>query len=380
MLVAGGGIAGCATALALHRAGIESVVLEARADGGGTGGWDELGGWFLTLAANGVRAVRALGAGAALDRVSGPMTSFVLHDADGTERARRPLGGGDPVGFRHLTRAALISALRSEVERRGIEVVPGARVTAVEPDGCGVRVHAGGDTRTGAVLVGADGVGSAVRAVVDQACPAPRPTGQRVYFGRTPDRPFDGDGDFHVVAGAAQAFAAIPTPAGPTWWFARAGPPDPDGDPGRAPRAGALAALSGSGVAARLVEATAPDDVGAVDPHDLPYTGTWWRGRAVLVGDAAHAASPATGHGSTLACEDAVVLARALHGSDLRDERAVGAALARYQRLRRGRCQANVVASAEMCGSPVPDADPGSRIDDAELHVHLDWGEPLPDP
>ena len=55
-LVAGGGIAGAATALALQKAGIEPVVYESRASAGGLGA-------FLTLGSNGIEALSLLGAG-----------------------------------------------------------------------------------------------------------------------------------------------------------------------------------------------------------------------------------------------------------------------------------------------------------------------------
>ncbi|WP_318552153.1 FAD-dependent monooxygenase [Kitasatospora fiedleri] len=50
----------------------------------------------------------------------------------------------------------------------------------------------------------------------------------------------------------------------------------------------------------------------------------------MLIGDAAHAASPATGQGASMALEDALVLAKAL-----RDAPTTEAALARYEHHRR---------------------------------------------
>jgi 2-polyprenyl-6-methoxyphenol hydroxylase-like FAD-dependent oxidoreductase len=39
---------------------------------------------------------------------------------------------------------------------------------------------------------------------------------------------------------------------------------------------------------------------------------TWQRGRVVLVGDAAHATSPSSGQGASMAIDDAVVLGKCL--------------------------------------------------------------------
>ena len=70
---------------------------------------------------------------------------------------------------------------------------------------------------------------------------------------------------------------------------------------------------------------------------------------------------------------DAVVLAKAL-----REEPDPALAAARYERARRGRTQANIVASAGMSGHPITDADPGEALPDAVLHAQLDWTARLP--
>ncbi len=62
VVIAGGGIAGTAAALALHRAGLEVVVCEAHPRTAG-----DLGA-FLTLASNGMRALGQFGAAEAVSR------------------------------------------------------------------------------------------------------------------------------------------------------------------------------------------------------------------------------------------------------------------------------------------------------------------------
>jgi 2-polyprenyl-6-methoxyphenol hydroxylase-like FAD-dependent oxidoreductase len=69
----------------------------------------------------------------------------------------------------------------------------------------------------------------------------------------------------------------------------------------------------------------------------------WHRDRALIIGDAAHAASPATGQGASMALEDAVALAEAIRESDSPD-----AALAAYEERRRAPVEANTAASARM--------------------------------
>jgi FAD-dependent urate hydroxylase len=76
-LVIGGGIAGPAAALALQKAGIDAVVYEAystAAEGIGV---------FLTLATNGVDALRTLGAEQRAIAAGFPTTAIVLWNGTG---------------------------------------------------------------------------------------------------------------------------------------------------------------------------------------------------------------------------------------------------------------------------------------------------------
>ena len=66
---------------------------------------------------------------------------------------------------------------------------------------------------------------------------------------------------------------------------------------------------------------------------------------ASVIGDAAHAASPTSGQGASLAMEDGLELARCL-----RDIPDVSKALAAYERLRRERVEQVVAYGARMSG------------------------------
>ena len=70
-----------------------------------------------------------------------------------------------------------------------------------------------------------------------------------------------------------------------------------------------------SGPAADLVRAGSLELAGD-NTYDLPHVPTWTSGSMVVIGDAAHAPSPSSGQGASMALEDAVVLAQALrdHG------------------------------------------------------------------
>jgi 2-polyprenyl-6-methoxyphenol hydroxylase-like FAD-dependent oxidoreductase len=69
----------------------------------------------------------------------------------------------------------------------------------------------------------------------------------------------------------------------------------------------------------------------------------------VVIGDAAHAPSPSSGQGASIALEDAVVLAQAL-----RDCADVAPALAVYEQLRRRRVERVVAAGARSGSAKIP--------------------------
>ncbi|MGW4566812.1 FAD-dependent oxidoreductase [Streptomyces sp. NPDC004561] len=184
-----------------------------------------------------------------------------------------------------------------------------------------------------------------------------------------------------MVRGSESAFGYAVSPAGETYWFARVG-----GDPlpGDAP-AGPPAALreqllpllrKDSTPAAGLVEASA-DAIMVTNATEMPVGSTWHTGRIVLIGDAAHAASPATGQGASMALEDAVVLAKALR--DLPDPQR---AFAAYEHHRRPRVEHNITVSGGISRGTHTASGPADRAQrsthpDEELIRQLDWNTPL---
>jgi 2-polyprenyl-6-methoxyphenol hydroxylase-like FAD-dependent oxidoreductase len=77
--------------------------------------------------------------------------------------------------------------------------------------------------------------------------------------------------------------------------------------------------------------------------HDVPTLPTWSRGRVALIGDAAHAMSPAGGQGASLALEDAMLFGR-LAGDDALP---IEEAMTRFEALRRRRAERMVAQGYE---------------------------------
>lgn len=106
----GGGIAGTVVAIALRKAGLEPVIVEAfdrAAEGVGA---------FLTVAPNGVRGLRALGID---DQVMAPgfdTPRFEISLGDGSVLAEMSAGAGEDGATRTIRRSDLYGGLRREAE------------------------------------------------------------------------------------------------------------------------------------------------------------------------------------------------------------------------------------------------------------------------
>ena len=162
-LIAGGGIAGLATAIALARVNIPSCVLESRL------AFSEVGAG-IQLGPNGTRILAQLGAADRLAANAGKPHSIEVSDGrSGAILSRLPLGSwierrhGAPYWTAH--RADLHSALLATArDHPSIEFRLGFGVAAIEDSVSGVEAISDDGSRVaGRFLVGADGVGSIVR-------------------------------------------------------------------------------------------------------------------------------------------------------------------------------------------------------------------------
>ncbi|MEV6171843.1 NAD(P)/FAD-dependent oxidoreductase [Streptomyces sp. NPDC051954] len=382
VLVIGGGIAGTTTALALHKAGFGVSVHEAHPDSA-----EDIGA-FLTLASNGMRALAQIDASTAVTDAGFPLTSMRVLDGTGSEIANRPLGeSGNPLlHYRCLRRGELNTALQAEAVRRGITIRHGTPLASVQHGPDHVTAHfADGSTTTGDLLIGADGLNSTVRRSIAPAT-QPRYAGEYVFYGyTTPASPAE-DTDHEritMVRGSTAAFGYTVSPNGQTYWFARvAGDPlsadaIAHGTPGQW-RDLLLPLLRDDATpAAGIVEAT--DSILVTNATEIPTGTPWHSGRTLIIGDAAHAASPATGQGASMAMEDAVVLAKAL-----RDAPDIDTALSLYETLRRPRVEHNTHISGNISrGTHTPSPTsrpPAAQPGNDEPTRQLEWNSPLTTP
>ena len=369
-LVVGGGVAGPACAIALRRVGIEAVVLERRTAS------DPGAGSSLALAPNGLAALEAMGALDPVRAIGSPTRRNVMVSSSGrtlgTISLGRPLADGTVALT--LRRAALADVLAREAERCGAEVRGGARVASVDPVLGRVALEDGSELSAD-VVVGADGLHSTVRRSIDPAAPPPRYVGLTNFGGTTRGTPLAAalpEQAWHFVFGRRAFFGAHRTPAGDVVWFvnvprAAIGREERAGTSDQAWRAWLVGLLEpDAGPAAELVR-TGELELSGDSTHDLAHVPTWHRGRAVLVGDSAHAPSPSSGQGASLALEDAVVLA-----ASLRDHGEPATAFAAYEAARRDRVERVVRAGARTSSAKIP-GRVGTAVRDLGMRVAFRW-------
>src|SRR5215204_5499279 len=359
-LIIGGGVAGPVAAMALRQAGIDSVVYEAYA-----GGADDAGA-FLTFASNGLDALRTIDAHHLVLSEGFPTLRMTIQSGTGKHLGAIPNGGTLPDGTvsQTLKRFDLYRTLRDEAVRRGARVEHGKRFVdaGITPNGGGVARFEDGTEAEGDFLVGADGIHSRTRRIIDPSAPGARyipvlNIGGYASGVRAPAEP----GTFRMVFGKRAFFGYAIHPSGEVWWFAN--PPRPD-EPSRAE----LAAISSEQWRETLLYLFDEDDTPAIDiiratpgnlsgwaTYDLPSVPTWHRGPMIIIGDAAHATAPSSGQGASMAIEDAVVLARCL-----RDLPHIRRAFAAYEKLRRGRVERIVAHGARTSNSKA--AGPVGRV------------------
>jgi 2-polyprenyl-6-methoxyphenol hydroxylase-like FAD-dependent oxidoreductase len=347
-------------------------------------------------------ALAQFGAAEAVARAGFELTAMRLTGDTGAVVSTVPLGEtGDPLRrFRCLRRAELCAVLREEAVRRGIAVRNGERFVTATEDAEGVTAEfADGSTARGDLLLGADGIHSVVRPLTDPEATRPRYAGQRVFYGYTtraapPNEP----GRIEMLRGSTAAMGYAVSPGGETFWFARVSAEElseaeiADTPPAQW-RERLLPLLRTDATPAADIVAATDSRLMVTNARDLSSVTRWRTPRMLLIGDAAHAASPATGQGASMALEDAVVLAKSL-----RDAPDTGSALERYERLRRPRVERNIVNSARLTPRRAPGrmqrtlnnyrakwksrarvsaSSSSSSAADEALARQLDWDTPL---
>ncbi|MGW4965799.1 FAD-dependent oxidoreductase [Nonomuraea sp. NPDC004186] len=374
-LIIGCGIAGPVTAMALREVGVDAEIFEAYGQGA------EDVGSFLNVASNGLAALRVLGAHHKVLSEAIPTPRMVMWSGSGKRlgEVANGLRLDDGTVSHTVLRSDLYRTMRDEAARRGIEVTYGKRLVSYDESARQVTARfADGTEATGDLLIACDGVHSSTRTILDPQAPAARYSGLYSFGGIVKDAGFPGEpGVYNMVFGkraffgyterrawggerqlaspaeprASATIGAVPK-SGETWWFANL--PRRLGDVPKDWKPVLVRAFEDdANFSAELIRRS---DVEPGSPiYDLPPVPVWHRGRVLLIGDAAHATSPSSGQGASLAIEDAVVLARCL-----RDSGSHTKAFERFEAERRPRAERVVAYSRTISNSKA--ASPVARV------------------
>lgn len=349
VLVAGGGIGGCAVALALARRGIPVRLMEQASE------LKEIGAG-IQLGPNAFRVFDALGLRQEVEKVVVYPQALVMRDAVSAETVTRvPLGDpfiarfGQPYGviYRADLHRILVQACSAQPL---VELMTGTKLQDFSDDGNSVRVTtADGRELEGLALVGCDGLWSHVRQTI-VGDGKPRLSGHIAYRAVLPTSDMPPDllaNEMVLWAGPKLHLVQYPLRGGELYnlvavfhsdkyeegW-------DSFGDVGelRSRFASACEQVQ------RLLEKIETWKMWVLCDREPVLN--WTKGRATLLGDAAHPMLQYLAQGACMAMEDAMVLADELAGDIERPE----AAFQRYQ-ARRSMRTCRVQLTARLYGA-----------------------------
>ncbi len=341
-VVVGAGIGGLTTAIGLRQAGIDVTVLERRTEpsrlltGGGFMLWHNV---FVAL--------RKLGLDDQVSKVSSEILFHEFRSDRGRRLARWAIGpesrriGAPAVALRRSDLNALL------LEKAGDAVRMGAQCVGFEQDADGVTVRlADGGVVRGDVLIGADGMRSAVRSALRRGHDmAPRYAGYTAWqaIAELPGEDVVPSGTFFNLWGrGGLRFLYCRLNDREVYWDAITTDEASAGfDMFRKDKRAVMCETyqDWPDPVPRILAATRDAAILPIDIADRPpeREPAWSHGRVVLIGDAAHPMTLNLSQGAGQAIEDGVVLSGLLAGeSDL------PTAVAQYERLRRRRVDAMV--------------------------------------
>lgn len=329
--VIGAGPAGMATALSVHQAGHEVILLERYPQARPAGNILNL--WPPPIKALGLMGVDTNDLGAPCH------TEF--RTLDGRLRVSIAL----PPDVVKAYRGGFIGLLRPELYERLLAALPpgvlqlNRQVARLDQDESRVRLHmAHGEVIDVDVLVGADGIDSMVRRTLWGDLPK-REHNLHIFGGYTFDEHVAAERGLCVISHSRTvqgSWSAIRHKGrdGFQWWVLGAHDARTEFAGDLHQTATAMGAEFGAPLP-ELIAATAPENVQRWVLSDRKPLRQWSKGRITLVGDAAHSTSPYAAYGAGMATEDGYFLGRRLAGVDLSEYGAVRRALQGFEEPRK---------------------------------------------
>ena len=331
-LIVGGGIAGLSAAVALARIGVECDVVELVASPLGAS---------LAFSGRAAEALVELGVYEDVHNTGTPFgpdsTATSLRDTTGrllSPAIRRPTwpGAVDAVA---VYRPVFLDVMADAAKRLGVTVKQGVTAQTIEDGEDAISVaFTDGETRSYDLLVGADGIGSRTRAITFPDAPKPAYSGQLSIRWMAPGPAIEEEGWYIGPIGRLgfyylpQGLVYIPAVIDMPEWkhlshdevfslFTR---------------------LLDSYTAPAIVELRSrltPDaDLIGTSFQWILLPKPWYRGRVLLIGDAAHATTAHMGMGGGMSLEDAAVLGQCVTRASTLPEALDAFMTRRFERVR----------------------------------------------
>ena len=352
-IIIGGGPAGLATALRLRQiTNISCRIYELRAQPTTLGG-------AVGIPGNGLRLMSRLGVYDALASRGNSQSEMTARAANGSILGRRDVAAGpdrETQGYMRIKRTDLMNVMLSAAEEAEISVTYNKQIIRIEEEKDKVTAtFSDGTTDTADILLGCDGIHSSVRQLYVDPLQEPEYSGIASTFTIVPASSLSPPTVEQIKGMNATItkegmFLTVPCTATRDeimWGFSQEVSLPAADDIRDGWEVHAKEEVKGFkdkmlhyledtrgewGIAMRELIETSPT-VKFYPVYRLPLGGSWYKGRCLLIGDAAHAMQPHAGQGVSMAAEDAFLLARLL-----RDEgRTLETVFRRFDEIRRPR-------------------------------------------
>lgn len=340
VLVIGGGIAGMSAAIQLRKLGSQVDLVEIDKD------WRVYGAG-ITLSGPTLRAFKEIGIIDALNKHGSLTDGLELYTPQGQKIADVPtprIAGPEVPGSGGIMRPVLASILRDATLASGTAVRCGTTFASIQQSNSQVEVcTTDGRSETYDLVIGADGLQSAVRKSVFKDAPTPSYTGQGVWRAVAPRPP--------EVKRAAM-FMGSPLKVGVNpisqdeLYLFLTEPRDTPEFVNESELVETLRGLLGEfgGFIGPIREGLSEHSRVLYRPFwKLLVPAPWYSGRVLLIGDAAHATTPHLASGAGIGVEDAVVIAQELSKAS-----SINDALNRFMDRRFERCRVVVENSVRL--------------------------------
>lgn len=338
IIIVGGGLGGLAAAIALEKLGHNIIVLEKAKE------LREVGAG-ITIQINGMKALQQLGIDQEVITQGQPIKKAGIYSWNGQEISIDPLDE-----LTELFNAPCVGIHRGKLQKALLKYVPKNRIKLnhivenyFEKDKKVHVITSDGEEFIGDLLIGADGVHSKVRTLLNHQI-------HHNYAGYSIwraicKRPSFLDSNISVSWGDERRFGIVPISQSEVYWFATNKTPPEDFNIEYEDIIKHISSLFDNwhSPIQELIKATSPESISRTKIADRDMSLPWGTGSVTLLGDAAHMMTPNLGQGCCQSFEDAVVLANCLGKSGSIEED-----LREYESRRHKRAQDTVLLAREI--------------------------------